>query len=63
MTILLVKKIVTSYEFMTVSIPKHNDINDCDCKQCCNDAIFLAIKKDDWYTNGDEFETKYEATL
>ena len=53
MTRFLVKKIVTSYEFMEVVIPNHNEINDCDCKHCCNDAVSLAIKKDDWYTNGD----------
>lgn len=63
MTRFLVKKIVTSYEFMEVVIPNHNEINDCDCKHCCNDAISLAIKKDNWYTNGDEFETSYEANI
>ena len=63
MTSIQVKKTVTSYEYMVVTIPNHLEKNDCNCKRCINDAITIAIKKNEWYTNDDEFETMYEGYI
>ena len=65
----MVKKIVTTYEFQLVDykVPEHGDhITDdakCKCKNCRGEAISLAIKRDDWYCNDDEYETKYETEI
>jgi len=65
----LVKKMVTTFEFQMVEykVPEHGDqITDdaiCKCKNCRDESISLAIKKNDWYCNDDEYETKFETEI
>ena len=65
----MVKKIVTTFEFQLVEykVPGHGDhvVENavCKCRNCRGEAISLAIKKDDWYCNDDEYETKYETVI
>jgi hypothetical protein len=65
----MVKKTVTTFEFQIVDykVPEHGNVKTghpvCKCKNCRGEAISLAIKKNDWYCNDDEYETKFETEI
>tara|TARA_B110001454_G_scaffold48524_1_gene47825 strand:+ start:258 stop:407 length:150 start_codon:yes stop_codon:yes gene_type:complete len=48
-------------------VPEHGNVKTghpvCKCKNCRGEAISLAIKKNDWYCNDDEYETKFETEI
>ena len=71
----LVKKMITTFEFQVVDykIPQHGTHQNCTCvicttgickcTMCVGEAINLAIKRNDWYCNDDEYETKFETEI
>ena len=64
MSRLMVKRTVTSHEYQIITVPSHNEINECKCTECKNLAISQAIKKDFWYCNEEHgIETDYEAYI